>query len=446
MLKNGKKKMEGEEDEAAAGGRGGEINTVNDAEIDEKIHGDFLISKKKIYLNNGSVAPVPVSTVKAITDFYLRYSEQGPDSAESNEYLENLKMETRRRVADLINCDSDEVIFTSSTTEGINFITNGIAWGANDKILVRNSKNEHFSNYLPWIKAANDNDLQIERFPFENENMVIEDLTKLIESPPSPNFPRIVSTSHVMYNNGSITPVEKMGSIIKKKNRKTLFSIDGAQSVGAIDVDVKKIKCDFLSFPAFKWVCGPLGIGVLYVNKKVMNDEFEPVFVGAGTAQIESIKEGKKNANWGNSANKTQETLKFYKYPQKYHSTFRNYPALAGLESSIRYLLRIGISNICKKNKKISNIFREEISKIREIVIHEASEESMRSSMVSFSFKSNNNNRVKILVEKLQEKGIILAEREIGLKKIVRASPHFYNTENEILKTVNEIKIITGRI
>ncbi len=445
MLKNGKK-MQGREDEAAAAGEGGGGNTFNDAELDEKIHGDFLISKKKIYLNNGSVGPVPISTVKAITDFYLRYSEQGPDSTESNEYLENLKMETRRRVADLINCDSDEIIFTSSTTEGINFITNGIAWRKNDKILLRNSKNEHFSNYLPWIKASNDNDLQVERFPFENENMVIEDLTKLMESPPSPNSPRIVSTSHVMYNNGSITPVEQMGSIIKKKNKKTLFSIDGAQSVGAIEVDVKKIKCDFLSFPAFKWVCGPLGIGVLYVNKKVMNDEFEPVFVGAGTAQIESIKEGRKNIKGVDSASKTQETLKFYKYPQKYHSTFRNYPGLAGLESSIRYLLRIGIPNICKKNKKLSNIFREEISKIKEIAIHEAPEESMRSSMVSFSFKSNNNYRVKTLVEKLQEKGIILAEREIGLKKIVRASPHFYNTESEIIKTINEIKNITSKI
>lgn len=443
MLKNGKK-MEGEEDEAASVVSGG--NTVDDAELDEKIQGDFLISKKKIYLNNGSVGPVPISTVKAITDFYLRYSEQGPDSIESNEYLENLKMETRRRVADLINCDSDEIIFTSSTTEGINFITNGIAWGVNDRILLRNSKSEHFSNYLPWIKAANDNDLQIERFPFENENLVIEDLTKLMESPPSPNSPRIVSTSHVMYNNGSITPVEKMGSIIKKINKKTLFSIDGAQSVGALEVDVKKIKCDFLSFPAFKWICGPLGIGVLYVNKKVMNDEFEPVFVGAGTAQIGSIKEGKINIKGGNSANKTQETLKYYKYPQKFHSTFRNYPGLAGLESSIRYLLRLGISNISKKNKKLSNIFREEISKIKEIAIHEASEESMRSSMVSFSFKNNNNNRVKGLVERLQEKGIILAEREIGLKKIVRASPHFYNTENEIIKTINEIKIITSKI
>ena len=82
MLKDGKK-MEGAEndDEEEAG------NTVNDIGLDEKIHGDFLISKKKIYLNNGSVGPVPISTIKAITDFYLRYSEQGPDSTESNGYL-----------------------------------------------------------------------------------------------------------------------------------------------------------------------------------------------------------------------------------------------------------------------------------------------------------------------------------------------------------------------
>lgn len=411
-----------------------------DTEFNDSIHGDFLITKKKIYLNNGSIGPLPISTIKSITDFFLRYSEQGPDSKEFNDYLDNLKKETRKRVADLINCGIDEIIFTQGTTEGINFITNGIAWNKNDRILLRNKKNEHFSNYLPWVKAANDKNLIIDNFPFEKENLLVEDLKELIDS----NVPeaRIVSTSHVMYNDGSISPVEKMGSIIKNKNNKTLFSIDAAQSVGAINVDVKKIKCDFLSFPAFKWVCGPLGIGILYVNKKVM-DELEPIFVGAGSAKIELNKEEEES---NNSSKIKKEELKFYKYPEKYHATFRNYPGLAGLESSIRYLLRLGISNIYQKNRKLSNIFREEIIKIKDISIHEAFEEDLRSSMICFSFKKNNNNKVRILVEKLQEKGIILAEREIGLKKIVRAAPHFYNTEDEIIKTTNEIKSILNKI
>ncbi|MDQ6722668.1 MAG: aminotransferase class V-fold PLP-dependent enzyme [Thermoproteota archaeon] len=411
-------------------------NDFADTELNESIHGDFLITKKKIYLNNGSVGPLPISTIKAITDFNLRYSEQGPDSKEFNDYLDNLKKETRKRVADLINCSIDEIIFTQSTTEGINYITNGIAWNKNDRILLRNQNNEHFSNYLPWIKAANDKNLIIDKFPFDKENLLLEDFKEMIDSKLPP---RIVSTSHVMYNDGSISPVEKMGNIIKNTNNKTLFSIDAAQSVGAINVDVKKIKCDFLSFPAFKWICGPLGIGILYVNKKVM-DELEPIFVGAGSAKVEL----KKVEN--NSSSKIIEGIKFYKFPEKYHSTFRNYPGLAGLESSARYLLRLGISNIYRKNKKLSNIFREEIIKIKDILVHEAAEEDLRSSMICFAFKKNNNNKVRILVEKLQEKGIILAEREIGLKKIVRAAPHFYNTEDEIIKTTNEIKSILNKI
>ena len=181
-------------------------NDFADTELKNSIQGDFLITKKKIYLNNGSIGPVPISTIKAITDFYLRYSEQGPDSNEFNEYLDNLKQETRKRVADLINCNNDEIIFTQSTTEGINFITNGIAWNKKDRILLRNLINEHYSNYLPWIKAANDNDLIIDNFPEKKENF-IKDFKELIES----KVPKIVTTSHVMYNDGSITPLEKMG-------------------------------------------------------------------------------------------------------------------------------------------------------------------------------------------------------------------------------------------
>jgi cysteine desulfurase / selenocysteine lyase len=410
----------------------------DDSELNASIKGDFLITKKRIYLNNGSIGPVPVSTIKSITDFYLRYSEQGPDSNEFNDYLDDLKKETRKRVADLVNCRDDEVIFTQSTTEGINFITHGLTWNKGNRILLRNQKNEHPSNYLPWIKVARDKDLKIDKFPInEKGKSILEDLKESFESTP----PRIVATSHVMYNDGSITPAEEIGRIIKNQNRKTLFSIDGAQSVGAVDVDVKKINCDFLSFPAFKWVCGPLGIGVLYIRKEVM-DEIEPVFVGAGSAKVESGKENNKTK----PSPKIKEEIRYYKYPENHHPTFRNFPGLAGLESSIRYLLRIGMPNIIKKNKKISNVFRDEIIKIKDIVIHEAPEENLRSSMICFSFKRNNNSTVKVLVEKLQEKGIILAEREIGLKKIVRASPHFYNTEEEMIKTVNEIRSILNKM
>ena len=418
-------------------------NDFDELEFDSSIQGDFLISKKRIYLNNGSVGPLPLSTIKSITDFNLKYSEQGADSKEFNEYLENLKKETRKRVSDLINCKTNEIIFTQSTTEGINFITNGILLSKNDKLLLRNAKNEHYSNYLPWIKAANDKELEIDQFPIEKESRLIDDLKESL----SRRIPKIVTTSHIMYNNGSITPIEKIGNIIKDKDEEILFSIDGAQSVGSIEVDVKKSKCDFLSFPAFKWICGPLGIGILYVNEQVMDTKFNPVFVGSGTAKLKDEKKSNSKDKFPISKKSQNEIgkLEYYGYPERYHPTFRNYPGLAGLEASLRYILRLGISNIHKKKIKLSKLFREEILKIPDIVIHESKEEDFRSSMICFSFREYNNGKVTYLVDELQKRGIILAEREIGQKKIVRASPHFYNSEEEMIKTADEIKSILNQ-
>ena len=94
----------------------------------ELIRKDFPVVKKKIYMNNGSFAPIPISTIKAMTDFLLRYSEEGPDSTSVQEYITSLMKEVRDRVSHLINCDPEEVIFTQSTTEGINQISTGIPW------------------------------------------------------------------------------------------------------------------------------------------------------------------------------------------------------------------------------------------------------------------------------------------------------------------------------
>lgn len=410
--------------------------TFFDKEMLDNISSDFYITKKKIYLNNGSISPLPISSIKSITDFNIRYSEVGPDSKEFSDYLNELKLETRKRIADLLNGHEDEVIFTQSTTEGINMVVNGLVWKKNDRLLIRNSLNEHFSNYLPWVRLSEQKSIQIRNFPEEkveiHGNSLLENFSSIYEK----GTFKLVSTSHVMYNDGSITPIEKIGNIIKKRNKETLFSVDGAQSVGAMITDVKKMKCDFLTFPSFKWLCGPLGVGVLYVKKQVMED-LNPMFIGSGTADLVVLK--KKNANKDRSYT-INESTKYLKYPEKYQATFRNFPGLAGLEASLRYLLRVGIQNIFQRNKFLASILRDELMKINEIKLHEATSEESRSSLVSFSFRKPNNTRIQKLNARLQKEGIILAEREIGTRKILRASPHFYNSEDEIVRTANTIK------
>ena len=191
-----------------------------DKEMLDSISSDFYITKKRIYLNNGSISPLPISSIKSITDFNIRYSEVGPDSKEFTNYLDELKLETRKRVADSINGHEDEIIFTQSTTEGINMVANGLAWKVGDRLMIRNSLNEHFSNYLPWVRLSADKNLQVQNFPEENNSIYGNSLTENFTSIYEKSTFKLVSTSHVIYNDGSITPVEKIGNIIKKKEQR----------------------------------------------------------------------------------------------------------------------------------------------------------------------------------------------------------------------------------
>ena len=88
-------------------------------DIEQEIIKDFPITSKKIYLNNGSIAPLSLPSIKSIADFLIKYSEQGPDSEDISKYMEKMIEETRLRIKHLINCNAIEVSFTQSTTQGL---------------------------------------------------------------------------------------------------------------------------------------------------------------------------------------------------------------------------------------------------------------------------------------------------------------------------------------
>jgi cysteine desulfurase / selenocysteine lyase len=386
-------------------------------DIEQEIIKDFPITSKKIYLNNGSIAPLSLPSIKSIADFLIKYSEQGPDSEDLSKYMEKMIEETRKRIKHLINCNTIEVSFTQSTTQGLNFVANSIDWKKGDIIILRGGRHEHYANYFPWLHIAKRKKLKIKVLKIDQNGFFdigeLETLVKLKES-------KLLVLSHVLYNNGSIMPVEEAGKIAKEND--LLYCIDSAQSVGSINVDIKKIECDFMAFPSFKWICGPLGIGIFYCSEK-SKDTLIPDNIGGESGKIIS-----------------DNSVVHNDIPQKFETGFRNYPGLAGLESSIRYLLRIGMSKIISKNLKTSSILRNELLKISGIDIHGIDDEKLRNSIVSFSSSKIESN---LLKKKLEKEGIIMAERDLlNGKKIVRASPHFFNNEEEIMKTIRIIKNI----
>lgn len=388
----------------------------NDIELILK---DFPITKKKIYMNCGSFAPTPISTIKSITDFLVRCSEEGPDSSSVQEYITLLMKELRQILCRLINCEPEEIIFTQSTTEGLNYVASGLEWKKSDIIIARGGLHEHYSNYFPWLNVSIKYGVKIEEVKIDKNGFF--DLDKIDKIAKNKNS-RLITLSHVLYNNGAIMPVEEIGKIAKKHS--LLYSIDAAQSVGTINVNVRKIGCDFLAFPGFKWICGPSGIGIFYC-KKESAPVLIPKYIGGESAIITE----EKNLVYADS-------------PQKFQTGFRNYVGIAGLTSSLRYIQHMGIDTIRKMNMKVANEMIEQLRTIPGVSIFVPEDEKLRSSIVSFDIDSVLS---KVVVSRLEENKIIVAERDIvggGKKKAVRASPHFFNTPDEVFTLVQNIKNI----
>ena len=100
----------------------------------------------KIYLNNASVSIMPSSSINNMKDFLLTYDKIGPDSTESEQFIKELWIKTRKTVSELIKCKSDEVVLTQSTTDGINIVANGLKFETDSNVVIRGKNHEHHAN------------------------------------------------------------------------------------------------------------------------------------------------------------------------------------------------------------------------------------------------------------------------------------------------------------
>ena len=366
----------------------------------------------KIYLNNASVSIMPKVSIEAMRQFLVSYSEMGPDSPESEILIKELWEKTRKAVSGLVKCEPDEIIITQSVTDGVNIVANGMKFANDSNIIIRGKEHEHHANYFPWLKLGEK--IDVRSLPIdENGGFTDQDLKKLLDKKT-----RLVALSHGLYNSGLILPVKEIGE--KLQNENIPYFLDTAQTVGCIgDYDFSNTGCDFMSFNGSKWLCGPMGTGVFYCRRE-SSELLEPLSVGGESATSDE-----------NGA------LLYNELPDRFQAGFRNYVGLAGMESSINFLQNFGLDNIRKHIMKLSNLFIDEIGNIPESRVFGPESESERTSIVSFEVGKNDPEKV---VAALAEKGIIIAKREIFEKPVLRISPHVFNTENEILKLVEELK------
>ena len=382
---------------------------------------DFPILKRKIknndliFFDNGATTQKPIQVIDAISDYYKNYNSNIHRSVYTlGDESEKIYEESKHLVKEFINANShEEIIYTSGTTESMNFIARIIEQDVEDGDEIILTYMEHHANLVPWQQLAIRKNLTLRFLDLDELGRInINQLKELIN-----DKTKIVSICHASNVLGNINPVYEIGSLLKDKD--IYFVVDAAQSVPHMKIDVDKMNCDFLAFSAHK-MCGPTGIGVLY-GKKNLLEKFDPVEFGGGMIGV--VEE--KLSTWAI-------------LPDKFEAGTPLLAEAAGLGATIKYLENIGLENIESYTKELTKYLYDELSKISNIKIYGTNEISDRVSLVSFNLEGVHPHD---LTSFLDEKGICIRAGhqctqpllgKLGAYSVARTSLYFYNTKEEI--------------
>jgi len=384
---------------------------------------DFLmLNKDIIYFDSGATSLKPYILSETIGDYYNNYSA----NAHRGDYDISLKVDnvfenTRELVRKFINANSaDQIVFTNNTTDSLNKLIFGYFkhnLKSNDEVLI--TKSEHASNVLPWFELAEEIGIKVNYIPLDNSlKITIDNVKKSI----TPNT-KVISIAHITNVIGDKRPIEEIIKYAHKKGIKVV--IDGAQSVPHTHIDVKKLNMDFLVFSAHK-MCGPTGVGVLYVKEDHLKS-IKPIIVGGGM-----------NSSFEYNGAKVYNNM-----PHLLEAGTPNIAGIIGFGSTINYLSKIGMNKI---EKYISNLRRYSIEKLKEVPNIIIYNEESEGSIITFNIKdifpqdlAIYLNKYNICIRAGNHCAKILKE-EIGAKNTCRISLYFYNTKEEIDKLVNVLK------
>ena len=386
---------------------------------------DFpILNERSItYLDSGATTQKPEQVINAIDEYYKTTNANVHRGAYSLSVEATAKYEeAREKVARFINSPSaEQVIFSKNATESLNLIAYSYGMEKlkkDDEIVL--SIMEHHSNLVPWQKVAKTTGAKL-NYMYINDEFEISD--EEIENKITDKT-KIVGITHVSNVLGTINNVKK---IIKQAHKKgAIVIVDSSQSIPHMKIDVQDLDCDFLVFSGHKMLA-PLGIGVLYGKKQLLND-MTPFLMGGD--MIEYVYE--------------QETT-FAPLPNKFEAGTQNIEGVIGLAAAIDYIENIGYERIAQIEDEVVNYAREELSKLDFLELYITPNKQNHSSVISFNIKGVHPHDVASILDTYGvcvRSGNHCAQplmRYLGIDSTCRASFYLYNTKEDVEKLVEAL-------
>ena len=384
---------------------------------------DFaILNENFIYFDNSATTFKPKCVVDKIDEYYTKYTA----NAHRGDYDNSLKVDSmyedvRDKVKMLISAKrSDEIIFTSGATMGLNMVAFGFMRNVlkkGDEVLL--SKSEHASNVLPWIELSKEIGIVIKYIPL-NSNLAIDisDVEKMI----TPKT-KVISLAYVTNTVGDVRPLKEIGKLCNDKN--IYFVVDGAQGVPHKKIDVCECNVSFLAFSAHKML-GPTGVGFLY-GKYELLEKMKPLFYGGGM----------------NNYFEVNGDVEYKSIPTRFEAGTPNIAGVIGMGEAIDYFMSIGYEKVNKYEKELKDYLLEKLEEIDNVNIYNKNSDS---SIVIFNldnaFAQDTSvylNHYHICVRAGNHCAKMLKD-ELGIKNTCRISLYFYNTKEEIDKLIEVLR------
>lgn len=358
----------------------------------------FLFQDGVIMMNNGTVGPMP----KPVFNTLMKtFKVQATNPYDTYAYIPEKKEEVRRKVAEFMNAEPEEIAITRNTTEGMNFVANGLDLEEGDEIIL--STMEHPGGTHPWNLKEKRYGIKIVYVSIGLPPASVDEFVSGFESSITPRT-KVISISHTIYISGLISPLKELCKMAHEKG--ILVLADSAHGIGMLDLDMKDLDVDFFATSPYKWLGAPTGVGVLYIKKELLDKVWATIATGG----------------W----DRTDSARKFEAVGQRADAL------TIALGEAIDFQNHIGKQRIERRIKALAGYLKRELKKIPGVRLHTSEDPYISGGLTAFSIEGIEPRDV---VEYVRQKYNIVI-RTVGNKEKgtygLRVSTHIYITQTHV--------------
>jgi selenocysteine lyase/cysteine desulfurase len=382
--------------------------TVAEILADEELRlREFPVARNKVFLAHAAVCPLPRRVSEAMRDQCARAALDDQEEAFTAAQLRR----TRELAAQLLGARPGEIAFVGPTSLALSFVAAGLSFRKGDNILVY--FDDYPSNVYPWMALAQKG-VEVRMLNIREYGRIrAVDVAGQIDEQT-----RLVALASCHFIAGWRIELEAIGKILHDRN--ILFCVDGIQTLGAFPTAAKNI--DFLAADSHKWLLGPSGAGILFVSQ-------------AAQGRLQPLVHGWHNVRCPGFV--AQEQMVYLSDARRYEAGTANLAGLAGLSAALELLLELGVENIARELLRKRRWLAPALQKKGFTVLQASAPEANASGILSFHRPGDD---MAALHRKLAS-GRIQASLRVDRagQQYVRVSPHFYNTDAELHRLLEEL-------